>query len=122
MNKFSHYVIKFYEKLWCLFTVSYWIQLYDYYPYSDSFDTWMRKSLKEGCKLEVIDNYRAKFNGRVLWIENVPYASFHLDEPRKPNVSPSRYTKYLMNKQLKKLNKEKKKNLERIGNDWVRLS
>lgn len=115
MNKLSYYVIKFYEKLWCLFAASYWIQLYDYYPYSDSFDTWMRQSLKEGCKLEVIDQYHAKFNGRVLWIENVPYASFRLDELHKPYVSPSRYTKYLMNKQLKKLNKEKNK---KIKEDW----
>ena len=103
MNKLSYYVIKFYEKLWCLFSVSYWIQLYDDYPYSASFDAWMRQSLKEGCKLEVIDQYRAKFNGRVLWIENVPYASFHLDEEGKTSVSPARYTKYLMNKQLKRI-------------------
>ncbi|HCH9337349.1 TPA: hypothetical protein PNO69_004545 [Salmonella enterica] len=111
MNKLSYYVIKFYEKLWCLFTVSYWIQLYDDYPYSASKDAWMRQSLKEGHKLEIIDNFHAKFNGRVLWIENIPYASFHLDEKGKTSVSPARYTKYLLNKQLKKLNKEKKKKL-----------
>lgn len=111
MNKLSYYVIKFYEKLWCLFAVSYWIQLYDEYPYSASFDAWMRQSLKEGHKLEVIDKYQAKFNGRVLWIENIPYASFRLDEKGKISVSPARYTKYLLNKQLKNLNEEKKKKL-----------
>lgn len=111
MSKLSYYVIKLYEKLWCLFAVSYWIQLYDYYPYSASFDAWMRQSLKEGHKLEIIDNFHAKFNGRVLWIENVPHASFRLDEVGKSSVSPARYTKYLFNKQLKKLNKEKKKKL-----------
>lgn len=99
------------EKIWCLFAVTYWLQLYLDYPYSKSFDKWVRDSLKEGHKLEIIDNFHAKFNGRRLWIENVPYAAFHLHEPHKPDVSPSRYTKYLLNKQLKKLQREKKKKL-----------
>ena len=113
MNKLSYHFIKFCEKLWCIYAVFYWMQLYDDYPYSASFDAWMRQSLKEGHKLEIIDSYHANFNGRRLWIENVPYAAFRLSEHNKQSVSPSRYTKYLMNKQLKKIQKEtRKKDIE----------
>lgn len=106
-SKLSRYFIKFYEKLWCLFAVNYWMQLYADDPYSKSFDMWVRQSLKEGHKLEIISDHKAKFNGRVLWIANSPYGAFCLSERGKPSVSPSRYTKYLMNKQIKRINKEK---------------
>lgn len=109
MKKLSHYFIKFLEKVWCVYAVFYWMQLYEDYPYSASFDAWMRKSLKEGHKIEILGSHTARFNGRIIWISNVPYAAFHLYESDKKDVSPSRYTKYLMNKQLKKLQREKRK-------------
>lgn len=60
-------------------------------------------------QLIVINEYEAMFNSRTLWIENVPYAAFRLNEHRKSNVSPSRYTKYLLNKRLKVLTLEREK-------------
>ena len=89
-----------YEKLWCIFTASYWIQLYDDYPYSKSFDKWCRESLDKGCKFTNITEYTAMFNGKKLWIVNHPCASFHLYEEISPNLSPSRYTKKLMQERL----------------------
>ena len=89
-----------YEKLWCIFAVSYWMQFYDNYPYSKSFDNWCRESLGKDCKFTNITEYTAMFNGKKLWITNHPYASFHLDEGGSTNISPSRYTKKLMQERL----------------------
>ena len=89
-----------YEKLWCIFAASYWIQLYDDYPFSDSFDKWCRESLDKGCKFTNITEYEAMFNGEKLWITNHPCASFHLYGDGSPKLSPSRYTKKLMQERL----------------------
>ena len=89
-----------YEKLWCIFAASYWIQLYDDYPYSKDFDKWCRESLDKGCKFTNITEYTAIFNGEKLWISNHPYASFHLYGEGSPKLSPSRYTKKLMQERL----------------------
>lgn len=107
---------KIYEFIWALFATNYWMQSYDDYPYSESFDKWIRDSLKEGHKLEIIDDgFYAKFNGRVLWIENHPYASFRLKELGVNSVQPSRYTKYLMYKQIKAIIKHNRKH---AINNW----
>lgn len=107
---------KVYEFIWCLFAADYWMQYYDDYPYSESFDKWMRDSLREGHKLEIIDKgFHAKFNGRTLWIENHPYASFRLKEFGFASVQPSRYTKYLMYKQIKEIIK---RNRQHAINNW----
>lgn len=98
-----------YEQIWCIFAVNYWVQLYDDYPYSKSFDKWMRQSLKDGHQLIPIDGFNAMFNGRKIWIESFPHAAFHLKEYNIPKVSPSRYTKYLLGKQLKIIKKQQKK-------------
>ena len=89
-----------YEKLWCLFAVSYYVQLYDDYPFSDSFDKWCRESLDKGFKFTNISEYSAEFNGKKLWITNHPCASFHLYGEGSPKLSPSRYTKKLMQERL----------------------
>ena len=40
-------VLKYiYEKLWCVFAISYWVQLFDRYPYDKNYDKWCRKVLK----------------------------------------------------------------------------
>lgn len=89
-----------YEKIWCLFAVLYWVQFYEDYPYSKAFDKWCRESLDKGCKFTNISEYSAEFNGKKLWIANHPCASFHLYEESSPNLSPSRYTKKLMQERL----------------------
>lgn len=97
MNKI---IQKLYEKIWALFAVSYWNQLYDNYPYSKSFDAWCRKSLDEGHSIKRVCNYTVKFNGEILWLGNGKLCCFHLYENAKPYVQPSRYTKYLMMKRF----------------------
>ena len=96
MKKF---IQKMYEKIWTLFAISYWGQTYSE-RYSKAFDVWCRKSLDEGHRFTEISNYTAKFNGKTIWISNHPHASFRLYESDKPQVQPSRYTKYLMMKRL----------------------
>ena len=94
-------LVKFiYEKVWAIFSISYWIQLYDDYPYSKSFDAWCRKSLDKGCQIKRIDRFTVEFNGRILWIGNEKVACFHLYEVGKPSAAPSRYTKHLMMKRF----------------------
>ena len=97
MNKF---IQKLYEKIWALFAVSYWFQLYGNYQYSESFDNWCRKSLEEGHHITKLDKYSVYFNGKRLWYGNKKLCCFHLYENGKPYVQPSRYTKYLMMKRL----------------------
>lgn len=97
MNK---YIKSIYEKIWCIFAVSYWIQLYGDYPHSKSFDNWCKESLDKGCKFTNITEYTAMFNGKKLWITNHPCASFHLYGEGSPKLSPSRYTKKLMQERL----------------------
>lgn len=96
MKKF---IQKLYEKVWTLFAIRYWMQI-NSENYSKSFDIWCRKTLDEGHYFTEIGEYRAKINGRTLWINNHPYASFSLCESGKPSPQPSRYTKYLMMKRL----------------------
>lgn len=96
MKKFMQ---KLYEKIWVLFAVNYWSQIYSE-KYSKAFDDWCRKSLDEGHYFTEISNYTAKFNGKTIWISNHPHASFRLYEGGKPRAQPSRYTKYLMMKRL----------------------
>lgn len=100
-------LIKFYEYLIVLLHPSFWCQLYEKYPYLESFDGWCRNSLKQGCKFEVIDNYTIKFNGRILWLGNDKLCCFCLHENNKPKVSPSRYTKVLMWKELERQKRDK---------------
>lgn len=82
-----------YEKIWCIFAVTYWLQLY---PCNKSFDEWCRESLEKGCTFENISEYTATFNGKTLWLKNHPNASFNLYQEGCPEISPSRYTKYLL--------------------------
>ena len=96
MKKFAK---KLYEKIWALFAVRYWMQIYSD-NYNKSFDLWCRKSLDDGHYFTEIDNFTAKFNGKTIWIRNHPHASFSLRERGKPEVHPSRYTKHLMMKRL----------------------
>lgn len=96
MKKFMQ---KLYEKIWTLLATRYWVQIYSE-KYSKAFDDWCRKSLDEGHYFTEISNYTAKFNGKTIWISSHPYASFSLYEKNKPQVHPSRYTKYLMMKRL----------------------
>lgn len=96
MKKF---IQKMYEKIWTLFAIRYWGQTYSE-KYSKAFDVWCRKSLDEGHYFTEISNYTAKFNGKTIWLANHPHASFRLYESDKPQVQPSRYTRYLMMKRL----------------------
>lgn len=91
---------KLYEKIWTIFAIHYWIQVYSE-NYNKSFDDWCRKSLDDGHYFTEISNYTAKFNGKTIWIGNHPYGSFELYEKDRPRVQPSRYTKHLMMKRLK---------------------
>ena len=88
-----------YEKVWTLFAISYWMQIYSE-QYNKSFDAWCRDSLDGGHKFTEINSYTAKLNGKTIWIVNHPYASFSLYEDNKLSVHPSRYTKHLMMKRL----------------------
>lgn len=109
-------LIKLYEYLIVLFHPAFWMQLYEDYPYSESFDQWCRESLKQGCEFKDGDQWVVLFNERKLWIANDKLACFKLWEDDKPRVQPSRYTKILMwkkfesykrNKQLTELEKWK---------------
>lgn len=97
MNKFFK---KLYEKIWTLFAVSYWCQLYGTYLYSKSFDDWCRKSLEEGHSIKRVCNYTVEFNGKILWLGNGKLCCFHLYSKNSPYVQPSRYTKHLMMKRF----------------------
>ena len=88
------------EKVWCLFAVTYWLQDYDHCPYSKGFDNWCREELKKGTKFKNTCEFKGSFGGKQLWITNHPYASLHLYENGEPQVSPSRYTKRLLKKRL----------------------
>jgi len=96
----SNLVRFIYERVWTILTIRYWIQLYDDYPYSKSFDAWCRESLDKGCQIKRIDRFTVTFNSRILWLCDGKTACFHLYEIGKPNVSPSRYTKHLMMKRF----------------------
>lgn len=76
-------------KLRILLSPSYWIMNNSY---SKDWDAAMLASLEAGEKFTDIDDYTARFGGRLIWIANHPYASF---TPRSSFVGgfrPSRVT------------------------------
>ena len=100
-------LIKVYEYLVVLLHPAFWDQLYEEYPYSESFDKWCRESLKLGCKFKDYDEYLVVFNERKLWIANDKVSCFKLWEGDKPRVQPSRYTKILMWKKFESYKRNK---------------
>ena len=104
---FKTLLSKVYKSLVVLLHPSFWIQLYDAYPYSKSFDQWCLESLESGCNFEHLKNYTVKFNGRTLWIANDKLCCFKLYEDNKPSVQPSRYTKILMWKKFESYKRAK---------------
>ena len=111
----SNFLFKVYKIIWTIFAINYWYHQSDDHPYNKEFDEWCLQSLKDGKRFDVDNhrshlNYTCVFNGRVLWIENHPFASFHLYEKGFTEVSPSRYTRYLLNK---KFNEDKKNHLHK---------
>lgn len=110
-----------YEKLWCILAVGYWGKFYSEYPYNEDYDKWCREVLRyakdnpsesvftdicdQTANFGVINDDNKKLTPKVVWVANIPYASFRLYRSYsgiKQSYSPSRYTKYLMNKQLKR--------------------
>lgn len=100
-------LIKVYEYLIVLLHPAFWMQLYEDYPYSESFDQWCRESLKQGCEFKDLGKYTVVFNGRTLWIGNDELCCFKLSEDDKPSVQPSRYTKILMWKKFESYKRDK---------------
>jgi len=83
------------------------MQLYEDYPYSESFDQWCRESLKHGFEFKDKDEWVVVFNGRELWIANDKLCCFRLNERNKPKVQPSRYTKILLWKKFERYKRNK---------------
>lgn len=104
MKKLS---VKVYEYFVVFLHPAFWCQLYEDYPYSESFDQWCRDSLEQGCEFKDLGKYTVVFNERKLWIANDKLVCFKLWEDNKPRVQPSRHTKILMWKKFESYKRNK---------------
>jgi len=83
---------------WLAVTVNprYWVMMY---PLNRKWDAELRRLLREGAAVKVIDEYNATIGPYTVWTENYPYAAFVPCEsyrrrglPIAPRVRPTRRT------------------------------
>jgi hypothetical protein len=79
-----------------LLTPSCWIRNY---PYSKEYDDICLKQLENPVFTNVGEHY-AQLNGKLVWINNYPYAAFHLERGRLAYKLPSRRTVFKLKEAL----------------------
>lgn len=90
---------KWVYKLKAVFTPSCWFRNYKTHR---GFDDWLWDSLNN-FEIDICDQWTARINGKVVWIENAPYANGRLLTQGYIQYSCSRATAILLEEKLRDL-------------------